>query len=235
MEWATKNNSKIKAFPGIEANCPLCNGEVIPKCGSIKVWHWAHKIGDDCDSWSEPESQWHKDWKNEFPIECQEVIIKGLDWDEENDKMIFVKHRADIKFEEKIIELQNSPISSEEIKKREGFYDNMIWLVNGKELFAGLELRKKDDYYTFRLKNPPKSWFSATKRIYIHLNGYMARSREMIYDDNFNGYMETVYNQSWDGSKIFVLKKIYPNVPCGGYGVIISKEEFIRRIKDGTI
>ena len=43
MIWANKNNERIKATPKDKANCPICNEEVIAKCGSIKIWHWSHK------------------------------------------------------------------------------------------------------------------------------------------------------------------------------------------------
>ena len=66
MIWAIKDNVRIRAEPNITANCDVCGKEVISKCGNIKVWHFAHKVSADCDSWSEEETQWHKDWKNEF-------------------------------------------------------------------------------------------------------------------------------------------------------------------------
>jgi competence CoiA-like predicted nuclease len=53
------NNKRESAEPGIKATCPLCGKELIPKCGSIKIWHFAHKIDNQCDNWYEPESDWH--------------------------------------------------------------------------------------------------------------------------------------------------------------------------------
>ena len=50
MIWAIKDNQKREATPNTEAICPVCNSEVISKCGDIKVWHWAHKNNNDCDS-----------------------------------------------------------------------------------------------------------------------------------------------------------------------------------------
>ena len=83
MNWAIKDKQRITAKPKQIANCPICNEKVISKCGSIKVWHWAHKSNIDCDEWYEPETQWHREWKSKFPKEQQEIIIG--------------KHRADIK------------------------------------------------------------------------------------------------------------------------------------------
>ena len=78
----------------------------------------------------------------------------------------------------------------------------------------GFEFRKKIKYntklsYTFRWKHPPKSWWFANKDIYI--------------DFNYASF----------GVEIFHIKKIYPNIPCGGWGEIITKEEFLKKFKDG--
>ena len=100
---------------GVPAFCPVCDAPVIPKCGSIRPHHWAHKVAD-CDPWSEPESEWHRRWKELFPVECQEVRVG--------------RHRADVKTDRLVIELQHSPISPEEIREREDFYGAMIWIFD---------------------------------------------------------------------------------------------------------
>lgn len=228
MIWALKENEIIKATPKNKALCPSCNSELISKCGIIKIWHWAHKSEKDCDDFSEPESEWHLNWKNKFPKEWQEVSIEN--------------HRADIQTKSRlVIELQNSPLSSEDIIKREKFYREMVWILNGNSLCRGLELRTKkysfccksnvekefsiDGLYlgfkckscnnftniitdessnikTFRWKNPPKSWWLAEKKIYVDIN-----------EDN-----------------LFLIKKIFNNIPCGGYGILMSKKEFLKEV-----
>lgn len=172
MKWAIKNNKRITAIPKSKAICPLCKKEVIPKCGEIKIWHWSHKVDFECDSFGEPESEWHLNWKNKFLKEEQEVIIEN--------------HIADIKNKNGlIIELQNSPISSYEIREREEFYGKMIWLLNGKTLGKNLELRQKSYGLSFRWKWFPKSWTVAKKPIYI----------------DFSNFYEDI--------EIFLIKKIY--------------------------
>jgi len=132
MNWAIKNGERIKAVPNEKAICPLCKSEMISKCGEIKIWHWAHKSGTDCDDWYEPESEWHINWKNEFPKEQQEVLIK-----KENKY-----HIADIKTKTGlIIELQHSPISSKDIGEREKFYDNIIWVLDGKTFGKNIKFK----------------------------------------------------------------------------------------------
>jgi len=212
MIWGNLKDSRVKATPKKKATCPICKGELVSKCGDVMQWHWAHKSKEDCDSWYEPESNWHRNWKDLFPEECQEVTVG--------------KHRADIKFPSGfVIELQNSSISSGDICNREEFYgENMIWILNGKTLAKGLNLRKKEliqtdkqiglngeivksigrvkQIVTFRWKSPPKSWWSAKRNIYIDL-----------------------------GDNIFKIKKIHHNIPCGGWGELMDDMEFISRLK----
>lgn len=123
MLWAIVNNKKVEATPKAYGSCPLCSGLVLAKCGEIKIWHWAHAKDADCDTWYEPESDWHYHWKMTFGKEQAEVVIKKQDkW-----------HIADILTEGAVvIELQHSPIQNTIIRKREEFYgDKMLWLVDG--------------------------------------------------------------------------------------------------------
>jgi len=160
MIWAIKNNIKIKATPKDKAKCSICDSEVIAKCGRIKVWHWAHKDNKDCDDWYEPESEWHLKWKNEFPKECQEFTIG--------------RHRADIRTKSRwIIELQNSSISSEEIKDREEYYKRMVWLLNGRKFADNFEININGKWFNLIWKHPRKCWWYSNKEIYIDLSEYL--------------------------------------------------------------
>ena len=118
MLWALTDGEKQLAQPKARGLCPVCGGEVIAKCGKIVSWHWAHKKCD-CDPWYEPESEWHIQWKQQFPKEWQEVVIGN--------------HRADVKTPSGVIELQNSSLTSSEIEEREVFYGRMIWVVNAEK------------------------------------------------------------------------------------------------------
>lgn len=199
MFWAIKNNKKIEASPNKTAECPICSEQVIAKCGTIMVWHWAHKSKSDCDSWSEGETQWHIDWKNEYDKKLQEVVVED--------------HRADIKLKNgKVIELQNSPISAETINERELFYKDMIWLINGKSLASGLILRNKPKYCTFRWKHPAKSLWVCNKELYIDISHYGGKFNNIKGD-------------------ILFVKKIHNEVPCGGWGFIMSREDFLNKFK----
>jgi competence CoiA-like predicted nuclease len=149
MLLAIKNNKKIYAEPKKRAICPLCNGEVIAKCGEIKIWHWAHKSRFICDSFGEVESEWHLKWKKNFPKEMQEFK--------------FENHFADIYNKKQVIELQSTSLSPKQIIEREKFYRNMIWILNGKTLCKNLYYFK----VRYNWKWFPQSWGFATKPIYI--------------------------------------------------------------------
>lgn len=83
--------------------CPYCGSEVIAKCGRIKIWHWAHKGMSSCDPWWENETEWHRTWKNHFPLEWQEQIAR--------DPISGETHIADVKTPHGlVIEFQHSSI-----------------------------------------------------------------------------------------------------------------------------
>uniref|UniRef100_UPI0039C903B0 competence protein CoiA n=1 Tax=Horticoccus sp. 23ND18S-11 TaxID=3391832 RepID=UPI0039C903B0 len=122
MLYADLNGRRVEATPTArKACCPVCGSDVVAKCGEkrLKIWHWAHK-GGDCDPWSEPETAWHKNWKELFPRECREVRIGN--------------HRCDVQTPTVIIELQHSYLSPAEIEEREAFYKRMIWIFDLRKL-----------------------------------------------------------------------------------------------------
>lgn len=124
MKFAlSESGTKIEPSKGIKGICPICKEPLIAKCGKIKVHHWAHKSGTECDPWSSPETPWHRNWKNCFPKEWQEVLCEV-----EGSTEI---HRADVKTsDDLVLEFQHSPIEDEEKLKRESFYQNMFWIVD---------------------------------------------------------------------------------------------------------
>ena len=123
MQYALINNVRTGPLKGLKGACEGCNNVLVAKCGNVKLHHWAHKSIRNCDSWWEPETQWHRDWKNKFPPEFREVVLR----DEVNNEI----HRADIRTSNGVtIEFQNSPISLEERYSRDNFYRKIIWVVN---------------------------------------------------------------------------------------------------------
>ena len=66
MRFALQDDNRIEAMPKANGCCPSCGAELVAKCGTKKIWHWAHKGRRHCDHWWENETHWHRDWKNCF-------------------------------------------------------------------------------------------------------------------------------------------------------------------------
>jgi len=175
------DGKKITASPNGKATCPYCNSELIAKCGHINIHHWAHKVKvNECPF--KQESAWHLKWKSLFKKERCEVRI------EKNGK---VKIADGVLPNGKVVEFQNSPISWDEIKEREAFYDNMCWVFNCREpykeeRFYFLERKKgfwyyqskvhpeinhneHQKYFCFKWKHARKSIMACEKPVYLDL------------------------------------------------------------------
>ena len=124
MRFALINDNRVEAQPQLKGLCSCCSNPVIAKCGSRKIWHWAHKSKTDCDNWWEPETEWHRAWKSNYPNDWQEVSLLNGSTGE--------KHIADVSTAHNlVIEFQHSHIDPQERKK---FYKNMVWVVDGTRL-----------------------------------------------------------------------------------------------------
>lgn len=126
-KFALINNVRTEPAKGLKGTCPVCGSDVIAKCGDVKVHHWAHKGSRNCDPWWENETEWHRAWKDNFDTNWQEIILL--------DQITGEKHIADVRTAHGlVIEFQHSHIEPYERKKREDFYKNMIWVVDGTRL-----------------------------------------------------------------------------------------------------
>lgn len=155
MKFAKVDNKRIEATKGATGICPVCGSEVIARCGEIKIHHWSHKT--KCtDHWWENETEWHRNWKNQFPKEWQEVVH----FDDSGEK-----HIADIKTPENwVVEFQHSAIKSEERRSRNEFYNkdsNLIWVVDG--------TRRKTDVKQFAKVLIEESRIDAPSKLLIHI------------------------------------------------------------------
>ena len=132
MKFALVNGTRNEAKKSLSGSCPVCGSHMIPKCGEKKIHHWSHKGKLECDPWRENETQWHRDWKNNFPVECQEIV--------HTDEITGEKHIADVKTKAGIVlEFQHSPITLEEHKSRNDFYKSIVWVVDGLRVKSNLQ------------------------------------------------------------------------------------------------
>ncbi|WP_281408859.1 MULTISPECIES: competence protein CoiA family protein [unclassified Mesorhizobium] len=126
MRFALVNDVKSETLPGLIGRCPGCEQPMIAKCGTQRVWHWAHRGDRNCDPWWEPETTWHRGWKDQFPVGWQEIVQR----DDSGEK-----HIADVKTEYGlVIEFQHSHLPAQEMAAREAFHRNMVWIVDGARL-----------------------------------------------------------------------------------------------------
>src|SRR5262249_12888286 len=143
--------------------------QVIAKCGDRRIWHWAHFGKRTCDAWWEPETPWHRDWKDHFPNTCQEVIHYAPDGE---------KHIADVKTQHGLfIEFQYSFLDQQERVSREAFYRNMIWVVNGtrrkrdRKRFLGAiaQWQRLGHLFVTRFVDEglPTEWLNSSVRVYF--------------------------------------------------------------------
>lgn len=175
MKYALENNQRVEAKEsGKIAQCPICLESVRAHCGEKYVWHWKHLARKTCDFWWESETPWHRNWKNNFPEDWQEVVHRDPETGE--------KHIADIKNKNGVVvEFQNSYISEEEIYQREEFYKKLIWVVNLAKFKKSIELdpfkdipediKKKINKYEYIIKN--KANFIAKELSNLFLGPYM--------------------------------------------------------------
>jgi hypothetical protein len=85
-----------------------------------------------------------------------------------------------------------------EIAAYERQYPQMLWLIDGSEFHDNCNFRERDYGHSFRWKWPRQSYFRAFRAMF------------------------------WDfGDWVFEVKKLHPNVPCGGWGRFLRPEAFI--------
>jgi hypothetical protein len=185
MRFALIENNREEAQPKMQGLCPCCLQSVIAKCGEQKIWHWAHRKNTVCDNWWEPETEWHRAWKDNFPTEWQEIPLS----DEQTGK----KHIADVRTGNNlVIEFQHSSIDPQDRLAREIFYQEMVWVVDGTRL--------QGDYSRF---------FKGKKEKKI------CRNDEGKIDIFETFYPEKLFPSSWLYSLVPVVFDFKGNVPTG--------------------
>lgn len=123
MRYALVDGKKSEAYPRAQGYCQGCGRSLIPHCGRHKVWHWQHPPSENCDPWAEVETEWHRKWKDFYPVSWQEVPLRDSSGE---------LHIADVRTPHGlVIEFQRSTIKPEEVEARERFYRRMIWVIDG--------------------------------------------------------------------------------------------------------
>jgi len=220
MRFALIDDKLVEAAPGLQGLCSGCLQPVIAKCGIQRIHHWSHRTSKTCESWWEPESQWHRAWKSNFPVEWQEKVLP--------DQRTGEKHIADVRTSHGlVIEFQHSHIAPQERAMRENFYQTMVWVVDGTRL--------KRDYVRFQ--NAVKD-FRATDMQNIFLvefpdecfsSAWLKSSEPVIFDFRGIGSVAELENKSHG------LYCLFPNQSIlGAYVARISHKAFINTTISGA-
>lgn len=150
MKYALVERVRLEATTGVRGTCPGCSSPMIPKCGLKRLHHWAHKSTIACDHWWEPETEWHRGWKNQFPVYWQEIRHATNNGD---------VHIADVKTASgSVLEFQYSAITPQEKASREAFYGRMVWIVNGTRLKRDLPLFQEALTYALSAETKARAW-----------------------------------------------------------------------------
>ena len=223
MRFALSNNERIEPSKGAKGVCPSCGSELVAKCGEIKRHYWSHKKKCD-DHWWENETEWHRNWKNKFPKEWQEIIQR----DESGEK-----HIADVKTGSGwTIEFQHSPISKEERDSRDYFYNKLIWIVDGTRRKTDIEQFDNLIYHASNISNEPfiLRVFDEETLDRFRLNQEWGSSKSLVLFDF--GKSEVRYRDEYKSNEDLWL--IHPSRDRT-YITSISKHSFIEMVTSSRL
>lgn len=181
---------KIKPTKDIDAYCEICTSPLIAKMGQFRIHHWAHKSTSDCPA-IKPEGEWHRWWKSMLPKKNVECVVNKNGQIKIAD--ILLSHG-------KVVELQNSPISIDEIKLRESHYDDMFWIFNCTKAFdlGRFFFQKHKGYWSFEWKHGQKILSFADKKVFLDL-----------------------------GQDVFLMNSVSIDGPCKGNGFMKDRNKFV--------
>lgn len=179
-----------------DAYCPFCGGKMQYKCGKIMVWHWAHKVHNE-NCIYKPETQWHLKWKkygvdsgckveHRIGNNITDVVISGT----------------------RVLELQHSGITANEIKERcssygsNGYHTDWLFDMRDKYKKDQLDLRINGDFFTFVQK-----WKKSTINTLFNDRGRPTHGK-VWFDFGVEG-------------EVFFVKKLHEN--GNGWGFIKPK------------
>lgn len=173
----------LKTGERIPVKCECCDQEVVFRdCDDrTRISHFAHKVASECENWDNKMTEYHIDFQNRFEEQYREVVM------EINGE----KHRADIKFYNIVLEIQNSKISRKNIIKRNNFYANnnlLIWVFNVNECVERINIIDEKTHIRFEWKYMWRSIFNNLKKnvlIYLDFNDklYLVKRTKNVNND----------------------------------------------------
>ena len=227
-----------KENPGVKRKyfCPSCGAElkIDSKESKYKKIHFKHKRGTLCnDDWNYDMSEWHRNWQNCFPKECQEVVMTNKQGE---------KHRADVCINNFVIEFQHSPISAEEVKSRNVFYTelgyNIVWVFDANNSIRDLDGIEFNEKYPIERLYVGNKIFEWKRKKTTFANFKFSNNMDIFFETQCNN-VKTLFLVKPKDEKRFermlFVQLIKKENFLKQYGAIDSNEiPSIRDIKDYT-
>lgn len=184
------------------AFCPCCDSAMCAKKGVFKAHHFAHNSRKACEHWTEPMTQWHYNWQLLAPPECREVRLSKAG------KL----HIADIQLSNgHVIEIQHSPISTAEVLKREQFYDDMSWIVDGLQSTYAVGTYSVNSSTCLIMQGCKGWWLRARKPVIVDTQFGLVRLTYSLHKDYWLADCVLDRNNSYEWlSQVHCLR--YPSV-----------------------
>lgn len=211
MRFAIQDETKIEATPKAKGKCPGCGADLVARCGTRKVWHWAHKGRRHCDHWWENETEWHRNWKDHFPTEWQEVGSR-----DDHGEL----HIADVRTPAGlVVEFQHSYLKSAEAIKRTEFHNPILWVVDATRRPTDI------DQFTRSLKDAQKHHVDGGTVYQIYWAEEVRLFRE------WSG-MNVIIAFDLGTEDVWLLRRIQQG---SVYGFFYPKVDLVKNITEGTV
>lgn len=124
--YATGTTTAIFPSKGVHATCIDCEKEVISKCGTEVVHHFAHRPGVICNTrFHDGKTEWHVRWQRTVLPD-----LAGVNVEVPITKDGSIKRADLISNSNYVIEFQHSHLPKPERMEREKHYGNVIWVVH---------------------------------------------------------------------------------------------------------
>lgn len=175
MRYALVDDVLTLPSPGLAGICRGCGSRLIARCGRRRVHHWAHYGERHCDSWWEPETDWHVAWKNRFPTAWQEIIAHDAETGEKHIADVYTAHGMTLEF-------QHSRLDPAEREARERFHTNLVWVVDAtrlkndlKRFVENADLMSRLQDWLFVVRDPrqcfPRDWLESSVPVFFDFRG----------------------------------------------------------------
>lgn len=219
MQFALFGGARVAPEKGLEgAVCPFCRQPVIARCGEERVKHWAHKSVIDCDPWLEPETEWHRRWKNRFGDMQEQMHENGG-----------TRHVADVKTTDgTIVEFRHNAISREGCATREAFFGKtMFWVVDCARNSRQAE-RLKENRYRLRTSSVLGYVMQSTREPEKCFPKVWTESRRFVFLDYGNPELMCIFPGRMRGQLLRMAMQKDEFVECVNGGHAKFRERCVR-------